>query len=191
MLGALSDAFPDARLVVFSMHGMGPNAADVAGTLLARALKEKHARAMNRTFTLLGLVHPPTDIGAVRHAINDGDAKVRSRAIEYLDNLLEGDVRRRVMLLVDEMPNYNVLGPNRLGGSPVTLHLVVPDVDAAVARAEQAGATVTMPVADQFWGDRYGVVKDPFGHNWSIATPKPNAPRTEAELKEAAKAVFG
>ena len=96
-----------------------------------------------------------------------------------------------MVLLVDEMPDHGVVGPNRLGGTPVTLHLVVPDVDAAVDRAVQAGATLTMPVADQFWGDRYGVIKDPFGHNWSIATPKPNAPRTEAELQEAAKGVFG
>ena len=96
-----------------------------------------------------------------------------------------------MVLLVDEMPEYNVLGPTKLGGSPVTIHLVVSDVDASVAKAVEAGAIVTMPVADQFWGDRYGVIKDPFGHNWSIATPKPNAPRTEAELQEAAKGVFG
>ena len=96
-----------------------------------------------------------------------------------------------MVLLVDEMPDYGVVGPNRLGGTPVTLHMVVPDVDAAVDRAVQAGATLTMPVADQFWGDRYGVVRDPFGHKWSIATPKPDAPRTEAELMDAAKSVFG
>ena len=96
-----------------------------------------------------------------------------------------------MVLLVDEMPDYWVVGPNRLGGTPVTLHMVVPDVDAAVDRAVQAGATLTMPVADQFWGDRYGVVRDPFGHKWSIATPKPDAPRTEAELMDAAKSVFG
>ena len=96
-----------------------------------------------------------------------------------------------MVLLVDEMPGHGVLGPKSLGGSPVTIHLVVPDVDAAVDRAVQAGATVVMPVADQFWGDRYGVVEDPFGHKWSIATPKPDAPRTEAELRDAAKSVFG
>lgn len=96
-----------------------------------------------------------------------------------------------MVLLVDEMPDYGVLGPNRLCGTPVTLHLVVPDVDAAVARAVAAGASIVMPVGNQFWGDRYGVVKDPFGHKWSIATPLPGAARTEAELKEASKAVFG
>jgi uncharacterized glyoxalase superfamily protein PhnB len=57
-----------------------------------------------------------------------------------------------------------------LKGSPVTIHLYVPDVDAAVAQAVAAGATVTMPVADMFWGDRYGMLQDPFGHNWSVAT---------------------
>lgn len=96
-----------------------------------------------------------------------------------------------MVLLVDEMPEYGVLGPAKLGGSAVTLHLVVPDVDAAFARAIAAGGTETMAVADQFWGDRYGVLKDPFGHKWSIATPKPDAPRTEAELREAAKGAFG
>ena len=96
-----------------------------------------------------------------------------------------------MVLLVDEMPEHGVLGPNSLGGTPVTIHLVVPDVDAAADRAVQAGATTVMPVADQFWGDRYGVVKDPFGHKWSIATPRPDSPRTEAELNEAAKGVFG
>ena len=55
-------------------------------------------------------------------------------------------------------------------GSPVTMHLYVEDVDATVARAVAAGAKVTMPVADMFWGDRYGQLEDPFGHRWSVAT---------------------
>lgn len=74
------------------------------------------------------------------------------------------------IMLVDEMPEWNVLGPKALKGSPVTLHLFVADVDAAVERAVAAGCHVTMPVADMFWGDRYGKVEDPFGHQWSIAT---------------------
>ena len=74
------------------------------------------------------------------------------------------------LMLVDEMPEHGALGPLALKGSPVTLHLSVKDVDAAVAQAVAAGATVTMPVADMFWGDRYGLVQDPFGHNWSVAT---------------------
>lgn len=92
-----------------------------------------------------------------------------------------------MVMLHDEMPEHGSLGPNSLGGSPVTIHLAVPDVDASVARAVEAGATIILPVEDQFWGDRYGVVKDPFGHNWSIATPNKNAPRTSEELHEAMK----
>ena len=74
------------------------------------------------------------------------------------------------VMLVDEMPEWGALGPKALKGSPVTIHLYVDDVDACVARAVKAGAKVTMPVEDQFWGDRYGKLEDPFGHHWSVAT---------------------
>ncbi len=74
------------------------------------------------------------------------------------------------LFLVDEMPEHGALGPQALKGSPVTIHLQVQDADAVFARAVQAGATVGMPLADMFWGDRYGQVVDPFGHHWSIAT---------------------
>jgi uncharacterized glyoxalase superfamily protein PhnB len=73
-------------------------------------------------------------------------------------------------MLVDEFPDWGALGPQSLKGSPVTIHLYVEDADAAVERAVAAGARLTMPVADMFWGDRYGTVEDPFGHRWSIAT---------------------
>ncbi len=75
-----------------------------------------------------------------------------------------------MLMLMDEFPDMKALGPASLGGSPVTIHMYVTDVDAAADRAVKAGATVVMPVADMFWGDRYGVFKDPFGHNWSMAT---------------------
>ena len=74
------------------------------------------------------------------------------------------------IMLVDDFPDWGSLGPKALKGSPVTIHLYVEDVDAVVARAVKAGAKVTMEVADQFWGDRYGRLVDPFGHQWSIAT---------------------
>jgi len=74
------------------------------------------------------------------------------------------------VMLVDEMPEYGALSPKSLKGSPVTIHLYVDDVDAFVKRAVKAGAKVTMPVEDQFWGDRYGKLEDPFGHHWSVAT---------------------
>jgi PhnB protein len=79
-----------------------------------------------------------------------------------------------IVMLMDDFPEYadgQRSTPQALGGSPVTLHLQVADVDAAFKRAVDAGATVVMEVADQFWGDRYGQVKDPFGHSWSLASP--------------------
>jgi uncharacterized glyoxalase superfamily protein PhnB len=78
-----------------------------------------------------------------------------------------------VVFLADDFPEYcdgKSQSPRALGGTPVTIHRYVKDVDAAIKRAEQAGATVTMPAADMFWGDRYGMVTDPFGHRWSLAT---------------------
>lgn len=74
------------------------------------------------------------------------------------------------LMLNDEFPDFGALGPKARGGTSVTLHLYVPDADASFARALEAGAAVVMPLADQFWGDRYGVVADPWGHHWSIAT---------------------
>ena len=74
------------------------------------------------------------------------------------------------VMLVDEMPDWGALGPNKRGGTSVTLHLQVEDVDAVVAQAVAAGAKIKLPVADAFWGDRYGIVEDPFGHAWSVAT---------------------
>jgi uncharacterized glyoxalase superfamily protein PhnB len=74
------------------------------------------------------------------------------------------------LFLFDEMPEWGALSPLALNGSSVTMHRYVSDVDAAVARAIEAGAKLTMPVADMFWGDRYGKIEDPFGHQWSLAT---------------------
>jgi len=92
-----------------------------------------------------------------------------------------------MLMLMDEMKEVGALSPLSLGGSAVTLHLNVPDADAAIAKAEAAGATVTMPAADMFWGDRYGQVKDPFGHSWSIAHPLRDTVMSEGELRAAAQ----
>ena len=94
------------------------------------------------------------------------------------------------VMLVDEMIGCGAASPLHLGGTPVTLHLIVDDADATAAQAVAAGAKVIMPVAEQFWGDRYGIVEDPFGHRWSIATPGENAPRSVEELQAAAKKAF-
>jgi PhnB protein len=75
-----------------------------------------------------------------------------------------------IIMLSDEFPDHGALSPQSLHGSPAGLHIYVEDADAAFDRAVKAGAQVEAPVADQFWGDRYGRLKDPYGHKWSIAT---------------------
>src|SRR5262249_53498703 len=92
------------------------------------------------------------------------------------------------MMIVDEFPQWGAVGPQTLGNSPVTLHLYVEDVDAVVNRAVAAGAKVTMPVSDMFWGDRYGRWQDPFGHHWSVATKIRDV--SPAEMAEATKKMF-
>ena len=76
------------------------------------------------------------------------------------------------VMVNDEFPDWGVLGPESIGGTAVTIHLYVNDVDAVFDRAVKAGCEVMMPVQDQFWGDRWGMVKDPYGHQWGIATHK-------------------
>ena len=110
-------------------------------SLLSRALHEKHLRAMNRTLTLLGLIHGPDDVAAVRHALAVNDARLRSRAIEYLDNLLDGATRKRVMLLIEEMPaeerirKGNVIHRTRTRDVEDTLAQLLHDDDQSTAAA--------------------------------------------------------
>jgi uncharacterized glyoxalase superfamily protein PhnB len=85
------------------------------------------------------------------------------------------------LMLVDENPQWGLLGPKALKGSPVAIHLFVEDVDAAVAQAVAAGAKITMPIAEMFWGDRYGQLVDPFGHRWSVATHTRDLSREEMQ----------
>ena len=75
-----------------------------------------------------------------------------------------------MLMIAAECPSMGGFSPAHFGGSPVTIHLSVADADAAYARAAGAGATAVMPVSEMFWGARYGVLKDPYGHSWSIAT---------------------
>jgi PhnB protein len=77
-----------------------------------------------------------------------------------------------VVMLSDEFPDRGALSPESLKGSPVGLFVYTRDVDGAIARAGAAGATVTMPAQDMFWGDRFGTIRDPFGHDWQFATHK-------------------
>src|SRR6476660_4191382 len=117
--------------------------------------------------------------GAVEHERMEGPGgKIRHAEITI------GDSR---VMLADEHPEIGALGPETIGGSPVSLHLYVEDVDAVVARAIAAGATLTRAVADQFYGDRVGGVSDPFGHRWFIATHKEDLTRDELHRRAAAQ----
>ena len=96
-----------------------------------------------------------------------------------------GDSR---VMIADEFPEMGAKSPKTVGGSPATMHLYLPDADAGVARAVDAGAKVVRPVKDQFYGDRSGTIEDPFGYVWHVATHKEDVP--EAELKRRAEAAF-
>ena len=96
-------------------------------------------------------------------------------------------VGNSMLMVANEFPPM-ALSPKSRGGTSTTLHVYVEDADAAFDRAVKAGATVKMPMMDQFWGDRYGSVEDPFGHMWSIATHKQDL--TESQIAEGAKAAF-
>jgi PhnB protein len=93
------------------------------------------------------------------------------------------------IMLADEFPDWGSVGPKALGGTPVTIHLYVPNADEVFQRALDSGATVKMPIGDMFWGDRYGIVTDPFGHSWSIATHMKDM--TPEEMAAAGKAAMG
>lgn len=107
-----------------------------------------------------------------RHMMPDGSIMHASLKIG------EGSV-----FLNDEFKDMGTLSPQSLGGSPVFLMLYVADVDATFKRAVDLGAQVKMPVADQFWGDRYGLLVDPFGHYWEIATHKEDLTPEEMERR--------
>lgn len=100
--------------------------------------------------------------GAEERGVMKGpDGKVMHAELKIGDSLI---------MLSDEFPEYGALSPLSIGGTAMGLHIYVDGVDAAFDRAVKAGAEVEMPMMEQFWGDRYGRLKDPFGHKWSIAT---------------------
>lgn len=92
-------------------------------------------------------------------------------------------IGKGMIMLTDEAPQWKSFSPKSLNGTPVTIHIYVDDVDAAIEQAAKAGAKVIMPAADMFWGDRYGQIVDPFGHKWSLATHQRDM--TADEIKDA------
>ena len=107
------------------------------------------------------------------------DGKIGHAELEFGDSLV---------MLADPFPQSTARPPKEIGGTSGGVFLYVEDVDAVVQQAVDNGATVTMEVADQFWGDRFGAVTDPFGHVWSIATHVEDVP--PEEMEERAKAAM-
>ncbi|HEV3000888.1 MAG TPA: VOC family protein [Solirubrobacteraceae bacterium] len=91
-----------------------------------------------------------------------------------------------IVMLADEFPDMGVRGPKSIGGTAVTIHAYVEDVDAVFARAIEAGATEVRAVEDQFYGDRSGQFEDPFGHRWNVSTHVEDVPPDEMERRAAA-----
>ena len=141
-------------------------------SLLAQALTEKYQRAMARVFTLLGLVHPPADIAAVRQSLTADDARARSGATEFLDNILQGPARARVMLLVEEMPletrmqKGNALFRTRQRDVEDTLAQLVHDES-----QEVAAAAIQLVEAQRLWtlsGDLEHVLEHRPAQDWWV-----------------------
>jgi PhnB protein len=107
------------------------------------------------------------------------DGKIGHAELEIGDSLL---------MLSDAFPGATSRPPTELGGTTAGAFMYVEDVDAVVKRAVESGATITMEIADQFWGDRFGSITDPFGHSWSIATHVEDVP--PEEMAERAKAAM-
>jgi len=111
------------------------------------------------------------------------DGKIGHAELEIGDSLL---------MLSDAFPGATSRPPTELGGTTAGAFMYVEDVDGVVKRAVESGATITMDIADQFWGDRFGTITDPFGHSWSIATHVEDVPPEEmAERAKAAMAEMG
>jgi PhnB protein len=118
---------------------------------------------------------------AIEYYKNAFGAKERVR-MEAPDDKIghaELEIGDSLVMLSDPFPQATTRTPKELGGTSASVFLYVEDVDAVVKRAVDAGATITMEIADQFWGDRFGSVKDPFGHSWSIATHVEDVPPDE------------
>ncbi|PTX92700.1 glyoxalase [Opitutus sp. ER46] len=94
-----------------------------------------------------------------------------------------------IVMIGEEAPEWGALSPTTLKGTPVTIHLQVPNVDAFIDQAVKAGAKVVMPPSDQFWGDRYGTIDDPFGHRWGVATHLRDV--SHEEMANALRQMFG
>ena len=147
--------------------------------------------------------NPPAGYHSVTPSIivRDGNAAIEfykrafgAELVERMDSpdgkLMHAEIRigDSVIMLGEENPQWGTLSPLSTKGNPGSLHLYVADADAAFDRAVRAGAKVRYPLEDAFWGDRYGKVTDPFGHEWGLATHVKDL--SPAEMSKAAEAWF-
>ena len=112
-----------------------------------------------------------------RYRMPGPDGTIAHAELEIGDSLL---------MVSDPFPQAGVSPPAQIGGTSVGMYLYVEDVDAWVKRAVDAGATLTVPVDDMFWGDRFGQVTDPYGHIWQVSTHVEDVPADEMEERAAA-----
>ena len=103
----------------------------------------------------------------------------------------ELEIGNSVIMLADEHPEMDALGPKTVGGTPVSLHVYVEDADGVFERAIEAGAEARRPVEDKFYGDRSGSFEDPFGHHWHVATHVEDVPPDEMSKRAAETSASG
>ena len=140
-MSTLTESSTSAKTVTPPLHTVTPHLI-CAGAAEAISFYQ-------RAFNAVELVRMPTPDGKIMHAcLRVGDSAV---------------------MLVDEFPEWGSFSPRSLNGTAVTIHLNVENADATAEQAVAAGAKLIMPVQEMFWGDRYGVLEDPFGHRWSVA----------------------
>jgi PhnB protein len=187
---------------------MSPKKNARAKTTSKKAARRKPARAKRPAAKRVSAV--PKGFSTITpHLVVEGAA----RAVELYKRVLGAKVRAMMpmpdgrlmhvelqiggsrLMLADDIPEMRGgvhRAPTRLGETSVTIHLYVPNADAVVEKAAVSGFTVEMPVTDMFWGDRYGQVRDPFGHVWSVATHKVDmTPKQMEKAAAAAMAAMG
>jgi uncharacterized glyoxalase superfamily protein PhnB len=167
----------------------------VASKVAKKVAAKAPAKARKKVLPIPKGYHVVTPSLVVRGAANAIEfykkafgAKELSRMDGPGGKIMHAEIRigDSVVMVADEFPEMGSKSPETLGGAPSSLLIYSRDVDALFNQAQAAGAKVTMPVADQFWGDRYGRLVDPFGHNWEVATRRENLTPKEMAKRGAA-----
>jgi PhnB protein len=146
----------------------------------------KTSRAAQAPLTLTPYIIVKDAASAIRYYVDVFDAVESYRLTEPKTGKI-GHADLRIgdgqLMLADEYPDWGAFGPASVGGTPVSLHLYVADVDATVKRAADAGATVLRQPKDEFFGDRSAMIMDPFGHRWHLATRKEDVAPAEMQKR--------